>query len=155
MLGRREFSQTWVILPADTAVGTAANWKAYAEDWNQTHLDLVPGQTPTRFLIAQLTEDQKRALAPLSGVDEMNLGIRCALKNVENYNIVGVDGAVRFPKPLQFEEAGTLGSILSEASFRDLGLTTDLQRMPLYIWIRQFSEPQLPLPKPSVPPSGQ
>ena len=163
-LGRVEFSQTQMIVPGDSAVGPKANWGRYREDWDAKHLDLQPGVQPTTFLIKQLSEEQKRGLHPLGygkSVDEVPRAcamatIQCALLGWDNYQVATVTGVrtVEHVTPSDFEDAGSLGRILSDAALCRLGLI-QAQWRNLYQMIVLFSEPSLPLSKPSAPQPGQ
>lgn len=164
MLGRQEFSATQMILPGDSAVGPAADWTAYQQDWDPKHLDLIPGVLPTTFLVHQLGEDPKRGLAPLGyglGVDSITregalMVIRCALKDWENYQVLKVGGVCNVDRPTgaDWEDRGILGRILTDAAVRRLGLIFSQWRN-LYQLIVLFSEPALPLSRPSAPLPGQ
>lgn len=153
MLGRREFSQTAVILEGDSAIGPKASYREYLQTWDEKHLDLIPGDAPTRFILRQLTEEQKRAIDPLEGRARRALAVRCFLVGLQGYEVLRPDGS-RVRPELQFEDAGGLGRIMTDASFKAIGLT-DVQLIALYVTgTHHFSEAQLPFSRPSAPAAG-
>lgn len=168
-LGRQEFSATKVLLIGDSAIGPHADWAEFRKDWDAKHLDMVKGEQPTWFVIEQLTEDQKRILSArgygrldstsspiVPDHDDASLIIRCFLRSWENYQVQTVGGthAVEPPSSSDFEDAGKLGRVLKDDAMRRLKLTIHQWRW-LYMLGFYFSEPALPLSKPSVQPHGQ
>ena len=153
MLGRRITAIRKAILGCDSAI-IGGDYKAYKESlFDESHLILDKDDKPTYFLIRQLTDAHKDAIAGEAGTrKQAKLACRCALVGVENYMATG-DGN----KPslqIDYEEHITCGKIVSREWFANLNLPTE-QLLDLYLCIDYHSEAQLPLSKRSVVQFGQ
>lgn len=152
-LGRREFSDTRIVLAGDSAIGVKADHKRYMESWDVAALDLIPGVAPTYFTIRQLTEPQKQARETVGpGRARHRFNVQCGLTKLEGYEIRRSDGSVTHPE-LKSDEMGKLGRVLTDACMCELKLP-DNQLELLSTLIELFSEAQLPLSKPSDPRAG-
>jgi len=152
-LGRRVLPDGWLVLEGDSAVGPKADWRAYMDDFDEKHLDLKPGEEPTRFLVHQLSPAQKKNVDPLPrGFGRDWAVTRCGLRALKNY-LIEKGGQQTCPEAVRFEDAGELGHVVAE----DWMLSwsphrSQLQTLAILIW--RFSEPDLPLSKRSEPGSG-
>ena len=113
-LGRRVLSEGWLVLEGDSAVGPKVNWRSYMEDWNEQHLDLQPGDEPTRFLVRQLSPAQKKSIDPLPRGFARDWAVtRCGLRALKNY-LIEKGGQQTCPEAIRFEDAGELGHVVAE-----------------------------------------
>ena len=159
MLGKIVLQPTKVILPIDPAIreNTEAQYEAYrAAGYDESVLKIDPLNPPTRFLLRQLTDEQRDGCTMMSSQSIMrgvSMRIRCGMVGMDNYKIRKADGTVVDAGKPDTENAGVMGTIITEKWLSDLSMP-DAHKIALANEIREFSEATLPLSVPSGPPSG-
>lgn len=150
MLGRRVFNQTWVILENDSAIDEKkSDYKKYMESWDESHLKFVAGDKPTRFLIRQLDSEQKDAIDGLKDRQRMNAIIRCSLRGIENFMVYRADGSSYPISSPSLVDVGQFGQCVNEEWMKEFNpIQSVFTYLAVVCWA--FSEPSLPLSRPSA-----
>lgn len=100
MLKRRVMDPVKLVLRMDGAIGEGADYDKYTETWDQAHLNLKPGETPTVFTIKQLTDRQRDACHRGDTLlDKCTIAIRYGLVSVDNYMLQGPGGSEALSQP--------------------------------------------------------
>jgi len=159
MLGKIILQPTKVILSIDPSIreNTEAQYEAYrASGYDESKLKIDPANPPTRFMIRQLTDEQRDACAQMAGhgiLRGLSMRIRCGLVSMDGYQVRKPDGSVADVGKPETENAGVLGTIIKEKWLSDVSMP-DEHKFALANEIREFSEASLPLSVPSELPSG-
>jgi len=154
MLGKKITAIRKVILEGDSAI-IGGNYKAYKDSmFDESHLEIDKGESPTYFKLRQLTDPQKDAIAGESSIrKQAKLAIRCSLVGVEGY-AVQTDSGVKQLSDVDTEDHITCGRIVSKQWMEEANLPTE-HLLDLYICVDSLSEAKIPLSKRSVAPAGQ
>lgn len=153
-LGKRVLRPVRLVLKSDTAVALNANFDAYvAADYDPAKLELVPGETPTVFVVQQLTSTQKlRVYAEGSAFAQCTAALRYGLIGLEGYQVLRPDGGVDVLPPPEREPAEG-GSAVKLKWLEEANLPMD-HIYAVGSVVMSISEAKAPLSRPSATPSG-
>lgn len=158
MLSRRVHGPRKVVLLWDPAVDDdASDVQAYRDsgwDYGSGHVKIKDGQKPTVFLVAPLTEQQKRRARSydVDSPEWSDFVFRCAVHGVHNYGLTDEHGTRELPPVVRREVPGTGEMVTQEWFDASRIVTPDITGIAMIAW--QISEARDPLLSPSPEPSG-
>ena len=148
--GHRFLGPRWVYLPDDPAV--KIDLELYKTSLYKEGVELVDGDTPTRFQIQPLTVKQKRTV--MANDFDADLVVRCGLVRVENFIIEDEHGNLQaFEQPDRKDRHGDMGCSASQNWIDECPIHVGDKRM-LAAMIFEISEPDPLSLKPSEQQSG-